>query len=145
MSFASHVYSPLLWYNIDGPHIVYKVVNRADNPEPGGEHFEFPSLQVIKYAGDGMGERGLLVDRAEMKLFNQRFPAARERAGDKARDLLSRLDWAAAPDASIGPGEAAPTDWARPADGHQPRPRGSAGTSPRSPACPTSTLASAIR
>ena len=32
MSFAPHVYSPLVWYNIDGDQIVYKVVNRADNP-----------------------------------------------------------------------------------------------------------------
>ena len=36
MSFAPHVYSPLVWYNLDGSQIVYKVVNRADNPEPGG-------------------------------------------------------------------------------------------------------------
>jgi hypothetical protein len=123
MSFAAHVYSPLVWYNIDGAQVVYKVVNRADNPEPGGESIEFPSLQVIQYAGDGKwASEDDWWTVAEMKLFNQRYQAARERAGDKARDPLSRLDWTAAPDASIGPGEGAPTDWARPADGHQPRP-----------------------
>jgi hypothetical protein len=111
MSFAAHVYSPLVWYNIDGAQVVYKVVNRADNPEPGGEPIEFPSLQVIKYAGDG---RWASEDDwwtvAEMKLFNQRYQAARERAGDNARDPLSRLDW----------GDAA--DWARPQAGHQASP-----------------------
>jgi len=111
MSFAAHVYSPLLWYNIDGSQIVYKVVNRADNPEPGGEHFEFPSLQVIRYAGDGKwASEDDWWTVQEMKLFNQRYGAAREQAGDKARDPLSRLDWGS------------DVDWARPAAGHQARP-----------------------
>src|SRR5258708_8893146 len=86
MSFAAHVSSPLLWYNIDGSQIVYKVVNRADNPEPGGEHFEFPSLQVIKYAGDGKGASGDdWWTGQEMKLFNQRSPPPRQRPGATAR------------------------------------------------------------
>jgi SnoaL-like domain len=117
MSFAAHVYSPLVWYNIDGAQVVYKVVNRADNPEPGGEPIEFPSLQVIKYAGDG--KRASEDDWwtvAEMKLFNQRYQAARERAGDKARDPLSRLDWEPGRDGGAG------TDWARPPAGHQASP-----------------------
>jgi hypothetical protein len=81
MSFAAHVYSPLVWYNIDGPHVVYKVVNRADNPEPGGEHIEFPSLQVIQYAGDGKwASEDDWWTVQEMKLFNQRY-AGRPRAG----------------------------------------------------------------
>jgi hypothetical protein len=111
MSFAAHVYSPLLWYNIDGSQIVYKVVNRADNPEPGGEHFEFPSLQVIRYAGDGKwASEDDWWTVQEMKLFNQRYAAARERAGDNARDPLSRLDWGS------------DVDWARPPAGHETRP-----------------------
>src|SRR6204780_6013906 len=78
MSFAGHVYSPLLWYNIDGSQVVYKVVNRADNPEPGGEHFEFPSLQVIQYAGDGkFASEDDWWTVQEMKLLNQRYAAAR--------------------------------------------------------------------
>ena len=32
MSFAPYVYSPLVWYDVDGSHIVYKVVNHADSP-----------------------------------------------------------------------------------------------------------------
>jgi hypothetical protein len=45
-----------------------------------------------------------------MKLFNQRYAAARAGAGNGARDPLSRLDW--------GPW----VDWARPAPGDQPSP-----------------------
>jgi hypothetical protein len=117
MSFAAHVYSPLVWYNIDGAQVVYKVVNRADNPEPGGDPIEFPSLQVIKYAGDGQwASEDDWWTVAEMRLFNQRYHAARDRAGDKARDPLSRLDWDAAP------GGGNRTDWARPSAGHRPSP-----------------------
>ena len=111
MSFAAHVYSPLVWYNIDGAQVVYKVVNRADNPEAGGEPIEFPSLQVIHYAGDGKwASEDDWWTVAEMKLFNQRYAAARERAGDKARDPLSRADWGSA------------IDWARPPAGHRASP-----------------------
>jgi|SRR5579875_2604066 limonene-1,2-epoxide hydrolase len=117
MSFAAHVYSPLVWYNIDGARVVYKVVNRADNPEPGGEPIEFPSLQVISYAGDGKwASEDDWWTVAEMKLFNQRYQEARERAGDKARDPLSRLDWRAGADGGLA------ADWARPPAGHQARP-----------------------
>ena len=70
MSFAAHVYSPLVWYNIDGPQVVYKVVNRADNPEPGRAPIEFPSLQIIRYAGDGSGRARRTGGPSEMKRFN---------------------------------------------------------------------------
>jgi SnoaL-like domain len=111
MSFAAHVYSPLVWYNIDGSQVVYKVVNRADNPEPGAEFIEFPSLQVIQYAGNGKwASEDDWWTVAEMKLFNQRYAAARQRAGDSARDPLSRLDWGTW------------VDWARPAPGSRPSP-----------------------
>ncbi|MCW2829314.1 MAG: hypothetical protein JWP31_6 [Aeromicrobium sp.] len=111
MSFAAHVYSPLVWYNIDGTHIVYQVVNRADNPVAGRDPLEFPSLQVIRYAGDGKWsseEDWWTVN--EMKLFNQRYVAAREEAGADAVDPLSRADWGTW------------VDWARPADGHVAKP-----------------------
>jgi hypothetical protein len=107
MSFAPHVYSPLVWYNIDGSRVVYRVVNRADSPSPGGDPIDFPSLQVIRYAGEGKWsaeEDWWTV--AEMKLFNQRYAKARNDAGTGACDPLSRLDWGLW------------VDWARPREGH---------------------------
>lgn len=110
MSFAAHVYSPLLWYVIDGERIVYKVVNRADNPVAGEEPLGFPSLQVITYAGDGRwSSEDDWWTVAEMKLFNQRYAAALERAGAGATDPLSRSDWG-------------DIEWARPAAGHRAAP-----------------------
>lgn len=111
MSFAAHVYSPLVWYNIDGNQVVYKVTNRADNPEPGGPPIEFPSLQVIQYAGGGKwaSEEDWWTPQ-EMKLFNQHYTEARERAGQSGPFPLSRKDW----------GEW--VDWARLPDGADPKP-----------------------
>ncbi|MDN5920264.1 MAG: nuclear transport factor 2 family protein [Pseudonocardia sp.] len=106
MSFAAHVYSPLLWHVIDGGRIVYKVLNRADNPVAGRPPLEFPSLQVITYAGGGRwSSEDDWWTIAEMKLFNQAYQAARTEAGDAATDPLSRADW----------GE---IEWARPEAGH---------------------------
>jgi hypothetical protein len=108
MSYAPHVYSALVWYNIDGDQIVYKVVNRADNPAPGGPPIEFPSLQVIHYAGDGKwsSEEDWWIMR-EMKAFNTAYVAACEQHVPDHRDKMSRLDWGQW------------IDWARPPSGHQ--------------------------
>jgi limonene-1,2-epoxide hydrolase len=106
MSFAAHVYSPLIWYVVDGARVVYKVVNRADNPVRGEEPIGFPSLQVITYAGDGRwSSEDDWWTVAEMKRFNQAYVAARERAGDVATEPLSRSDWG-------------DIDWARPGTDH---------------------------
>ena len=110
MSFAAHVYSPLVWYVIDGRRIVYQVLNRADNPVPGAPPLEFPSLQVIQYAGDGKwASEDDWWTVAEMKLFNQRYAAARSEAGANATDPLSRADWGS-------------IEWARPPAGHTAKP-----------------------
>jgi hypothetical protein len=105
MSYASFVYSPLVWYNIDGSHVVYKVINRADNPEPGEPPFECPSLQVIQYAGDGKwaSEDDWWTTR-EMRLLGTGYAAAKASFPDA--DPMSRADWGNS------------VDWARPPEGH---------------------------
>jgi hypothetical protein len=107
MSFAPHVYSPLVWYNIDGDRVVYKVLNRADNPEPGAAPIEFPSLQIIQYAGEGRwaSEEDWWIVR-EMKDFNERYQAASQAHDPGHKEKMSRLDW--------GPW----VDWARPQGEH---------------------------
>jgi SnoaL-like protein len=111
MSFAPHVYSVLVWYNIDGDHIVYKVLNRADNPAPGAPPIEFPSLQIIRYAGDGKwaSEEDWWILR-EMKLFNEAYTEASRTHDPDHKHLRTRLDW--------GPW----VDWARPGAGEHPTP-----------------------
>ena len=95
MGFAPHVYSPLIWFNIDGDRIVYKVWNRADNPDPAGPPAQFPSLQVIQYAGDGKwsSEEDMWTVK-EMKRFNEAYEAMCHDGWPtrlQARDVASRL------------------------------------------------------
>ncbi|MGW6360283.1 nuclear transport factor 2 family protein [Streptomyces sp. NPDC055092] len=111
MSAAPHVYSPLVWHVVDGARVVYKVVNRADDPDPAGPPIEFPSLQVIEYAGEGKwaSEDDWWTVR-EMRLFSERYAAARHRTGATGPLPMSRRDW----------GEW--VDWARPAKEVDPSP-----------------------
>jgi ketosteroid isomerase-like protein len=106
MGFAPHVYSPLEWYNLDGDRIVYKVWNRADNPDPGGPPAQFPSLQIIQYDGDGKWsseEDWWLVK--EMKQFNIAYEQMCQEAGNpEFKNEMSRRDWG-------------PIEWARPPEG----------------------------
>jgi hypothetical protein len=111
MGFAAHVYNPLVWYNIDGDQVVYKVLNRADNPEPGAPPIEFPSLQIIQYAGGGKWaseEDWWLM--AEMKAFAKAYDAACEKFDPDHRQKVSRHDWGSW------------VEWAKPPAGHQPKP-----------------------
>jgi hypothetical protein len=111
MSFASHVYSALVWYTITDNRIVYKCFNRADNPDPDGGLIQFPSLQVIEYAGNGKwSSEDDWWTIAEMKEFNLEWQAAAAKFGAPGEDNLSRKDW--------GPW----VDWARPAAGETPHP-----------------------
>lgn len=111
MSFAAHVYSALVWYNIDGNRVVYKVFNRADNPDPDGPPIEFPSLQVIEYAGNGTwASEDDWWTVAEMKEFNLAWHGACDTFGAPAEGELSRKNW----------GDW--VDWARPAPGDVPQP-----------------------
>jgi hypothetical protein len=113
MSFAPHVYSPLVWYNIDGAQVVYKVVNRADNPKPGGPPIEFPSLQIINYAGDGRwaSEEDWWI-KAEMKRFNEQYEAAAREHDPDHKTRMTRLDWGDWVDwARPDPGQDASPSW----------------------------------
>jgi hypothetical protein len=111
MGFAPHVYSPLAWYNLDGNRIVYKVWNRADNPDPTGPPAEFPSLQIIEYAGNGRWsseEDWWLVK--EMKQFNADYENMCQAAGKPDfKNEMSRRDWG-------------PIEWARPPEGATAKP-----------------------
>jgi len=111
MSYAAHVYSVLQWYVVGEDRVVYQVLNRADNPVAGGAPIDFPSLQVIEYAGAGKwASEADWWTVPEMKIFNQRYQAALAEAGGEVADPLSRGDWGGW------------VDWARPAEGHVTKP-----------------------
>ncbi|WP_024795309.1 nuclear transport factor 2 family protein [Tomitella biformata] len=111
MGAAPHVYNPLVWYVIDGNRVVYEVLNRADNPEPGGPPIEFSSWQNIIYAGNGKwrSEEDIWL-MGEMKRFVKEYNEALAKFPQTEEQRLSRRDW----------GDW--VDWARPADGHETRP-----------------------
>ena len=111
MGAAPHVYNPLAWYAIDGDRVVYEVINRADNPEPGAPPIDFSSWQNIRYAGNRKwrSEEDLWL-MAEMKRCRREYVAARAKFPQSTDDRLSRLDWGDSP------------EWAHPADAPAARP-----------------------
>ena len=111
MGAAPQVYSPLVWYIVDGTRVAYKVLNRADNPQPDGQPIDFPSYQFIEYAGDGKwrSEEDVWIP-AEMKQFAKRYAAAADAHPQTLKQKLRREDW--------GPW----VDWARPEPGHHAAP-----------------------
>jgi hypothetical protein len=113
MSASAMVYSALVWYVIqeDG-RVVYQNSNRADHPYEGREIIDFPSLQVITYAGNGKwsSEEDWWV-MYDMKRFVAKYNAALLEANqpDFAAEL-SRRDFGTW------------VDWARPEPGHKAKP-----------------------
>lgn len=101
------VYNPLVWYTIDGNRVVYKLLNRVDNPESGEPPIDFESLQIITYAGNGKwsAQEDWWV-MYEMKKFSTAIEEARRKFPVPSNTELSRKDWGQW------------IDWARPQDGH---------------------------
>ena len=111
MMAGRHCYTALEWYNIDGNRIVWKGLNRADHPDESQPPIEFPSLQIIEYAGDGKwsSEEDWWI-AFEMQRFGREYGAACAAHDPDHPGRMTRLDW--------GPW----VDWARPPEGHVARP-----------------------
>lgn len=110
MMFGRHCYTALDWYNIDGNQIVWKGWNRADHPDETQPPFEFPSLQIITYAGDGKfssEEDWWMIP--EMTTYAKGFWKACQAIDPDYGAQMSRRHWG-------------PIEWARPPQGHVPRP-----------------------
>lgn len=110
MMAGRHCYTVLEWYNVDRDRIVWKAINRADHPDPSQPPFDFPSLQVIEYAGDGRwrSEEDWWIP-SELARFAREYAEACEALDPAFPDRLSRRDWG-------------DVDWARPPEGHAARP-----------------------
>lgn len=106
MMAGRHCYTALEWYNIDGNQIVWKGLNRADHPDPSQPPIEFPSLQIIHYAGDGKwsSEEDWWM-LPEMIKFAKAYKAACDPIDPHFDEQMSRRHWG-------------DIEWARPAPGH---------------------------
>jgi len=111
VSLVAMVYTVLKWYVIDGDRVVYECLNRADNPEPGAPPIDFPSYQIVDYAGGGKwGREEDIWIVGEMRAFANRYREAERAFPQTLEDKLSRNDWGHW------------VEWARPGSGHQARP-----------------------
>lgn len=110
MMTGKHCYTALDWYNIDGNRVVWKGWNRADHPDESQPPFEFPSLQIVTYAGNGKwsSEEDWWI-QAEMVKFARGYRDACKAINPDFADELSRRHWG-------------DIDWARPAPGHAAKP-----------------------
>ena len=106
MMFGKHCYTALDWYNIEGDRIVWKGLNRADHPDPSQPPFEFPSLQIIHYAGDGKwrSEEDWWI-QSEMRRLRQGLLESVPAIDPDFPEQLSRAHWG-------------DIEWARPPEGH---------------------------
>ena len=110
MSEVPGVYTPMMWYCIDGDRVVWKGMNWADNPT-GGDKVGFETLQLLTYAGGGKfsSEEDWWV-MFEMQRFGRYYAENCEKFNAEGDLALSREDW----------GDW--VDWARPAPGHRAAP-----------------------
>ena len=110
MMYGKHCYTAHEWYNIEGGRIVWKGINRADHPDPDQPPFEFPSLQIIQYAGDGRwsSEEDWWI-QSEMIAYARGYARACRDFDPSFPEQLSRRYWGT-------------IDWARPSAGHRARP-----------------------
>jgi hypothetical protein len=55
MKGVPEIYTVLDWFAVDDEKVVFRCLNRRDNPdESGPAYFDFPGLSVLWYAGDGL-------------------------------------------------------------------------------------------
>jgi hypothetical protein len=110
MMYGRQCYTALDWYSIDGSRIVWKGINRADHPDQSQLPFEFPSLQIVQYAGDGRfsSEEDWWIP-AEMTAFAKGYWKACQEISPDFPQRLSRRHWG-------------DIEWARPEEGHVARP-----------------------
>jgi ketosteroid isomerase-like protein len=106
MMFGKHCYTALEWFNLDGDRVVWKGINRADHPDRSQPPFEFPSLQIIQYAGDGKwrSEEDWWI-QSEMVAYAKGYWKACQAIDPDFSEQLSRAHWG-------------DIDWARPPAGH---------------------------
>jgi hypothetical protein len=112
MKGVPEVYTVLEWYRIDGDVVTFHCQNRRDNPDADGpRYFDFPSLSILRYSGDGrFSSEEDFWEVWGAKQTATAYAAACERAGGvDIERRLSRRNWPAGPEWARGPEQAAPS------------------------------------
>lgn len=112
MKGVPEVYTVLEWYRIDGDIVTFHCQNRRDNPHAEGpQHFDFPSLSILRYAGDGrFSSEEDFWEVWGAKQTAVAYAAACERAGGvDVEQRLSRRHWPSGPNWARGPEQAVPS------------------------------------
>jgi hypothetical protein len=112
MAFAPGVYTPMVWYSIDGDRVVWKGMNWADNfKDPGGPKVGFETMQLMEYGGDGKfkSEEDWWI-AYEMQRFGKWYAENGMPYDPNGNMELTRDDWGTW------------VDWARPEPGHEIKP-----------------------
>lgn len=106
MKGVPEIYTVYDWHTIDGDVVVFRCLNRRDNPDTEGPaYFDFPGLSVLRYAGDGqwLSEEDYW-DRDGARRTSAEYAAACERAGiTDPLDRMTRRNWPDGPEWVRGP------------------------------------------
>jgi hypothetical protein len=100
MKGVPEIYTVLDWYTIDDATVVFRCLNRRDNPsDEGPAYWDFPGLSVLTYAGDGLwSAEEDYWDRGGARRTAQEYAAACERAGNPSpRERMTRRHWPEGP------------------------------------------------
>jgi hypothetical protein len=93
------MYTVYEWHKIDGDDVVVLMQNRRDNPDPDGPpYFEFPSISVYRYGGDGQfaSERDYW-DMGQAVAVGRAYRDACRRHDPEHPARRSRLHWPEGP------------------------------------------------
>lgn len=104
------LYTVYEWHVVDGDRVVALMRNRRDNPDPAGPpYFDFPSVSVFTYAGDGRWSEERDYWSIEQAVeAGRRYRDACDRSDPDHPRRRSRRHWPHSP------------AWARPADAETP-------------------------
>jgi ketosteroid isomerase-like protein len=89
------MYTVYEWHVVDGDEVVVLMQNRRDNPDPAGPpYFDFPSISVYRYGGDGRfaSERDYW-DMAQAVEVGRRYRDACMAHDPDHKSRRSRLHW----------------------------------------------------
>jgi hypothetical protein len=100
MKGVPEIYTVLEWYRIAGEVVTFHCQNRRDNPsDVGPPYFDFPSLSILRYAGDGLfaAEEDFWEVRGARETAGAYATACEQAGVEDVASRLSRRHWPESP------------------------------------------------